>query len=67
MSRYLGRNISTTESDGDIGLAKVWISIDMLSIKWKYDLSDKIKPDFSKLWLYVYFCIDAPQWRLNNA
>ena len=43
---YLGSNISSTESDINIYLAKVWNAIDRLSIEWIYYLSDKIKKDF---------------------
>ena len=45
----LGSNISSTESDhkdSSLCLAKVWTVIDELSIIWKSDLSDKIKPWF---------------------
>ena len=43
---YLGSIISSTESDVSIHLVKIWITIDMLSIIWKSDLSDKIKRGF---------------------
>ena len=43
---YLGSNISSTESDVNIRIAKFWIAIDRLSIIRKSDLSDKIKQDF---------------------
>ena len=39
---YLSRNISSTESNVNICLAKAWMAIDRLSIIWKSDLSDKI-------------------------
>ena len=48
---YVGSNISSTESDVNIGLTKVWTAIGKLSIMWKSDLSSKIKRDFFKLWL----------------
>ena len=35
---YLSSNISSTESDINICLAKVWTTIDRLSIIWKSDL-----------------------------
>ena len=37
---------STTESNVNICIAKVWTPIDKLSIIWKSDLTDKIKWDF---------------------
>ena len=43
---YLGSNISSTEMDVDIRLAKAWTTIDWLLIIWKSYLSDKIKRDF---------------------
>ena len=42
---YLGSNISSTESDVNIRLAKARITIGRLSIIWKSDLSDMIKQD----------------------
>ena len=43
---YLGSCISSTESDVNICLVKVWTASDRLSIIWKSDLSNKIKQDF---------------------
>ena len=43
---YLSSNISSTERDVNIRLAKVWNTVNRLSIIWKSDLSDKIKLDF---------------------
>ena len=43
---YLSSNISSTESDVNIRLAKELTDIDRLSIIWKSDLSDRIKWDF---------------------
>ena len=40
---YLGSNISSTESDVNINLAKTWTAINRISIIWKSDLSDEIK------------------------
>ena len=34
---YLGSNISSTESDVNIGISKVWTAIERLSIIWKFD------------------------------
>ena len=39
---YIGRNISSTECDINIGLVKLWNGIDRLLI-WTIDLSDEIK------------------------
>ena len=43
---YLGSSVSSTESDINMRLLKVWTIIDGQSIIWKFDLSDKIKWDF---------------------
>ena len=43
---YLDSNVSSTESDVNIRLAKAWTAIDRLSIISKSDLSDEIKQDF---------------------
>ena len=40
---YFGQNISFTESDVNIHIWKAWTSCDSLSIKWKPNLSDKIR------------------------
>ena len=54
---YLGSNISSTVSDVNMCVAKVWDAIDIR----KFDLSDKIKQDFSKLLSCPYDYMDAPQ------
>ena len=43
---YQGRSISSTETDINMRLAKVWTAIDRLSVIWKSDLTDKIKFSF---------------------
>ena len=66
--KILQRNISSsTESDLYTYLAKIWTAINRLQIQRKSDLSDKIKRDFSKLWLYQYYRIDVPHGRKQNA
>ena len=39
----LGSDVSSTENDINVRLAKAWTAIDRLSIKWKSNISDKIK------------------------
>ena len=51
-------NISSTESDVQIHLVKVWTAIDWLSIIWKSDLSDKIKQ-----LLPSYSCVLTTIWK----
>ena len=43
---YLGSSVSPTETDIDTRLAKVWTDIDRQSVKWKSDLTDKMKRSF---------------------
>ena len=43
---YLGSSVSSTEKDIDTRLAKAWTAIDNLSVIWKSDLTDKLKPSF---------------------
>ena len=43
---YVGRSDSSTETDVNTRLAKVWTTIDRLSVIWKSDLTDKMKHSF---------------------
>ena len=43
---YIGSSISSTEKDIDTRLTKAWTAIDKLSIIWKSNLTDKMKPQF---------------------
>ena len=43
---YLGSSISSTESDVNIHIGKVWTAINRLLTIWKSDLFDKIKWEF---------------------
>ena len=43
---YLGSSVSSTESNVNIWLAKVWTAINRSSIIWKSNLSNKIKCNF---------------------
>ena len=63
---YLGSNISSTESDVNKCLEKVWNTIDWLYIIWKSDLSDKIKCDFFQavaVSILLYGCTTWTQTR----
>ena len=57
---YLGSNISSTESDVNKHLVKVWTIIDRLTIIWKSGISNKIKQDFFQVVdvaILLYECI----------
>ena len=43
---YLGNSVLSTEKDIDTRLTKAWTAIDRVSIKWKSDLTDKMKRSF---------------------
>ena len=43
---YLGSSVSSTETDIDRWLTKAWTAINMLSVIWKSDLTDKMKHGF---------------------
>ena len=43
-----GSSVSSTENNINTQLAKAWTAIDRLSVKWKSDLTDKIKRSFFK-------------------
>ena len=58
VDKCLGSSVSSTEKDIDMRLAKTWTAIDRLSIVWKYDLSDKIKRNFSQL--SQFYCMNEP-------
>ena len=43
---YLGSGVLSTEKDIDTRLTQAWTAIDKLSIRWKSDLTDKMKRSF---------------------
>ena len=60
MFTYVGSSASSSENDINMQLAKTWTAIKWLSIKWKSDLSDKIKRNFFQapvVSILLYGCI----------
>ena len=56
---YLGSCVSSTEKDIDTRLTKAWTANDRLSIIWKSDLTDKMKPSFFQaavVSILLYWC-----------
>ena len=45
-STYLGSSVSSTETNINTRLVKVWTTIDRLSVIWKSDLTNKMKRSF---------------------
>ena len=50
---YLRSSVPSTEADINTRLAKAWTVINRLSVLWKSDLTDKIKPRFLPLYGYT--------------
>ena len=61
---YLSSNVSSTKSDVNIHLAKVWTAIDSLLFIWKFDLSNKMG-FFSRL--CKYYNMYTPHGHKKNA
>ena len=61
---YLRSSVSLTENDISMWLAKAWIAIGRLSIRWKSNLSDKIRCNLFQavfVSILLYWCT---QWTL---
>ena len=54
---YLGSSVSSTQTDINTWLAKAWIAIDMLSVIWKSDLTDRMKLSF-----FPSICVNTAVW-----
>ena len=64
---YLGSNISFTESDVNICIAKALIAIDSISIIWKSERSDKNKTGFLPSWGCVGTIVWMPHLDANET
>ena len=63
---YLGSSVSSTENDMNTRLAKAWTAIDRLSVKWKSDLSNKIKRNFSQSAVVSILLYGCTTWTLTK-
>ena len=63
---YLGSSVSSTESDANIRLAKVWTAIDRLLIKRKSDLPNKITLDFFRAVAVSILLYGCTTWTLKK-
>ena len=61
---YLGNSVSSTEKDIDMRLTKAWRAIDRLSVKWKSDLTDKMKPSFFQAVVVSILLYGCTTWTL---
>ena len=75
---YLGSSVESTEKDIETRLTKAWTAINLLSIIWKSDLTDKMKRSFfqaavTSILLYGCIYMDAnktageeARWQLHK-
>ena len=63
---YFGSSVSSTENDVNICIAKVWTTIDRLSIIQKSDLSDKTKRDFFQAVTVLILLYGCTTWTLTK-
>ena len=63
---YLGSSVSSTETDIDTQLTKVWKAINSLSIIWKSDLTDKMKRSFFQAAVVSILPYGCTTWTLRK-
>ena len=63
---YRGSSVSSTEKDIDTRLTKAWTAIDKLSIKWKSDLTDKMKRSFFQAAVVSILLYGFTTWALTK-
>ena len=63
---YLGSSVSSTEKDIDTRLTKAWTAIDRLSIKWKSNLTDKMKRSFFQAAVVSILLYGCTTWTLTK-
>ena len=63
---FLGSSVSSTEKDIDTRLTKAWTAIDMLSIIWKSDLTDKMKRSFFQAAVVSILLYGCTTWTLTK-
>ena len=63
---YLGNSISSTKTDTNMWLAKVWTAINRLLVIWKSDLTDKIKRSFFQAVVISILLYGCTTWALTK-
>ena len=63
---YQGSSVSSTEKDIDTRLMKAWSAIDRLSIIWKSNLTDKMKPSFFQAAVVSILLYGCTTWTLTK-
>ena len=62
----LGNSVSSTEKDIDTRLTKAWTAIDKLSIRWKSNLTDKMKRSFFQAAVVSILLYGCTTWTLTK-
>ena len=62
----LGSSVSSTEKDIDTRLTKAWTALDRLSIKWKSNLTDKMKRSFFQAVVVSILLYGCTTWTLTK-
>ena len=63
---YLGSNVWSTDRDIDTRLAKIWTTIDRLSVVWKSDLTDRMKCSFFQAPVVSILLYGCTTWTLTK-
>ena len=63
---YLGSSVSSTKKDIDTRLTKAWTAIDRLLIRWKSDLTDKMKFSFFQAAVVSILLYECTTWTLTK-
>ena len=64
---YLDSNISSTESNVNLCIGKVWTAMGWLSVIWKSDFSDKIKQKFLQAVAMSVLLYGCTTWTLTEC
>ena len=62
---YLGSSVSSTDADINTRLTKAWTTIERLSVKWKSDLTDKIKHSLFQAVVVSVLLYGCTTWTLT--
>ena len=63
---YLGSSVSSTKKDINMRLAKAWTAINRLLVKWKSDLTDKMKCSFFQAAVTSILLYGCTTWTLTK-
>ena len=63
---YLGSSVSSTETDINTRLLKAWTVIDMLSVIWKSNLTDKMQRSFFQAAVVSTLLYECTTWTLTK-